>query len=201
MFITSVQHIQTWKGKKIMSCITLQLSFFHKNVLYQKLSLSFTFPYFSPPQADQKYFLPWFLPLDRLISHHSLSKYTLSYCHIPGAESRFQSFYLVIKHTKYRVIHAIRSYLERAFQVVLMVKNLPANAGDHRRHRFDPWVGKIPWSRNQQPTPTFLPGESHGQRSLLGYSPGGHRRVGHDWVIEHRKHIRQGGKDICQELC
>ena len=34
---------------------------------------------------------------------------------------------------------------------------------------FDPWVGKIPWSRKWQPTP-FLPGEFHGQRSLAGYS-------------------------------
>ena len=41
----------------------------------------------------------------------------------------------------------------------------------HRRHKFDPWVRKIPWRRAQQPTPAFLPGESHGQRSLLGYSP------------------------------
>ena len=43
-----------------------------------------------------------------------------------------------------------------------------------RRHkicRFSPWVGKIPWRRKWQPTPIFLPGESHGQRSLLGYSP------------------------------
>ena len=36
---------------------------------------------------------------------------------------------------------------------------------------FDPWVGKIPWRREWQPTPVFLPGESHGQRSLVGYSP------------------------------
>ena len=40
----------------------------------------------------------------------------------------------------------------------------------HRRCRFDPWVGKIPWRRKQQPAPVFLPGESHGQRSLAGYS-------------------------------
>ena len=39
--------------------------------------------------------------------------------------------------------------------------------------RFDPWVGKIPWSRAWQPTPVFLPGDSHGQRSLAGYSPWG----------------------------
>ena len=45
-----------------------------------------------------------------------------------------------------------------------VVKNPPANA---RRHRFDPWVGKIPWRREWQPTPVFLPGESYGQRSLV----------------------------------
>ena len=36
---------------------------------------------------------------------------------------------------------------------------------------FNPWVGKIPWRRKWQPTPVFLPGESHGQRSLAGYAP------------------------------
>ena len=46
--------------------------------------------------------------------------------------------------------------------------------GDAMRCRFDPWVRKIPWRRAWQPTPVFLPGESHGQRSLAGYSPWGH---------------------------
>ena len=36
---------------------------------------------------------------------------------------------------------------------------------------FNPWVRKIPWRRKWQPTPVFLPGEPHGQRSLVGYSP------------------------------
>ena len=40
-----------------------------------------------------------------------------------------------------------------------------------RRPRFNPWVRKIPWRREWQPTPIFLPGESHGQQSLVGYSP------------------------------
>ena len=40
-----------------------------------------------------------------------------------------------------------------------------------RSCRINPWVGKIPWRRAQQPTPLFLPGESHGQRSLAGHSP------------------------------
>ena len=54
--------------------------------------------------------------------------------------------------------------------MALVVKNLPANIGDIKRVRFDPWIGKIPWRRAQQPTPVFLPGESPGQRSLVGYS-------------------------------
>ena len=40
-----------------------------------------------------------------------------------------------------------------------------------RRLGFDPWIGRIPWRRKWQPTPVFLPGKSHGQRSLEGYSP------------------------------
>ena len=80
-----------------------------------------------------------------------------------------------------------------ASQVALVVKNPPANAGDRRRG-FNPWVGKISWKRpgprtpveetgdagsflsgEVAPTPVFLPGESHGQRSLAGYSPWGHK--------------------------
>ena len=44
-----------------------------------------------------------------------------------------------------------------------------------RRLEFDPWVRKIPWNRKWQPTPVFLPGKLHGQRSLAGYSPWGCR--------------------------
>ena len=40
----------------------------------------------------------------------------------------------------------------------------------HRRCRLDPWVGKIPWRRAWPPTPVFLPGEFHGQRSLVAYT-------------------------------
>ena len=53
-----------------------------------------------------------------------------------------------------------------ASQVAPVVKNLPANAGD--LELFNPWVRKIPSRRKWQPTPAFLPGISHGQRS---YSP------------------------------
>ena len=52
-----------------------------------------------------------------------------------------------------------------------MVKNLPAVPGT----RFYPWARKMPWRRAWQPTPVFLPGEFHGQRSLVGHNPWGHR--------------------------
>ena len=63
--------------------------------------------------------------------------------------------------------------------VAQRVKNLPA--------MLETWVQslgwKIPWRREWLPTPVFLPGEFHGQRSLAGYSPWGCKEVGHDWEI------------------
>ena len=47
--------------------------------------------------------------------------------------------------------------------MALVLKNVPANVGGIRDVEFDPWVKKIPWRRACQPTPVFLPGESHGQ--------------------------------------
>ena len=44
-----------------------------------------------------------------------------------------------------------------------------------RRFGFNPWVRKIPWRRKRQPTPVFLPAEFHGQKSLVGCSPWGHK--------------------------
>ena len=56
-----------------------------------------------------------------------------------------------------------------------VIKNPPANAGDiGDSGSFNPWVEMIPWRRKWHPTPVFLPRESHGQRSLAGYSPWDH---------------------------
>ena len=60
-------------------------------------------------------------------------------------------------------------------QLALVVKNLPANAGDAGDPDLIPGWGRFPWRRAWQPTPVFLPGEPHGQRSLVGYSPWGCR--------------------------
>ena len=53
-----------------------------------------------------------------------------------------------------------------------MVKNMLANIGDTGD---DLWVEKIPWRKKWKTTPVFLPGESHKQRILVGYSPWGHK--------------------------
>ena len=63
-------------------------------------------------------------------------------------------------------------------------KELTCQCRRHERHRFDPWVWKIPWRRAWQLTPVFLPGESQGQKSLGGYSPSS-CRVGMTEVTEH----------------
>ena len=57
-----------------------------------------------------------------------------------------------------------------------MVKKIQLPMKRHKRHGFDPWVRKMPWSRKQQPTPVFwkiMLGKFHGQRNLVGYSPQG----------------------------
>ena len=62
-----------------------------------------------------------------------------------------------------------------------------------RRHGFNPCFGKIPWRRTWPTAPVFLPGESHGQRSLEGYSPWGHR-VRHDLATKQQQQVRIGCK-------
>ena len=54
-------------------------------------------------------------------------------------------------------------------------KESPCQCMRCRGHDFDPWVRKIPWKRKWQPAPVFLPGKFHGERSLVGYGPRGHK--------------------------
>ena len=83
----------------------------------------------------------------------------------------------VVPSSEFSVLTACHSLNEATAKARgLDCKEPACNAGEPR---FGPWVGKIPWRRERQPTPAFVPGESHGQRNLAGYSPWGHR-VGHD---------------------
>ena len=75
--------------------------------------------------------------------------------------------------------------MSEASQVALVVKKLPSNAGSIKD--FHVWFGKISWRRKWQPTPIFLPGESHEQRSLVGYGPWGHKESVTTEVTAHTK--------------
>ena len=59
----------------------------------------------------------------------------------------------------------------------LSIKRICLQCRGHRRHGFDPWVGKIPCRSKWQPTPVFLPGKSHGQRHLVGCSLWGRKEL------------------------
>ena len=69
---------------------------------------------------------------------------------------------------KYKQYKIMKQNYAREFPGGSVVKNSPLKAGD----RFDPWVRRIPWRKKWLPTPGFLPGKSHGQRRLVGYSSG-----------------------------
>ena len=74
---------------------------------------------------------------------------------------------------------------EWVFKVAQMVKNPPAIQ--------ETWVGKIPWRMAWQPTSVFFPGQSHGQRSLVGYSPRGHKKSDiTERLITHSIKVKRG---------
>ena len=59
------------------------------------------------------------------------------------------------------------------------------------RPGFDPWVGKIPWSMEWLPILVYLPGESLGQRSLVGLQSMGSQRIRHNWMTNTHIHLKQ----------
>ena len=89
---------------------------------------------------------------------------------------------------QFSLLVVTRSFLRGLPQVVLVVKNLPANAGNMKSRWFDPCVGKIPWKKKWQPTSVFLPEEFHGQNSLVCYSPWV-AKSWHNWNDLARIHI------------
>ena len=76
----------------------------------------------------------------------------------------------------------------RGFPGDSLIKNPPCRRC--KIHGFHPWVGKTSWWRAWQPTPVFLPGKFHGQRSLVGYGP---------WGLSSHTHTR-GGRDSSLSL-
>ena len=74
-------------------------------------------------------------------------------------------------------------HLEGILKIVNTDRGFPGKepACQCRRRGFDSWLRKVPWRRKWQPTPVFLPGESHGQRTLAGYSPWGRKELNMTW--------------------
>ena len=103
-----------------------------------------------------------------------LSFYTPLYWHFTNYYTPFTNLLIILTlFTKYDFVLWISifgTYIER-----YLLFGLPWGLSGKestcqcRRRGFDPWIGKLPWSRKWQPTPGFLPGKSHGQRSLEGY--------------------------------
>ena len=84
-----------------------------------------------------------------------------------------------------------------ASQVVLAEKNPPANAEDVRDAGWIPGSGRFPWRWAWQPTPVFLPGESHGQRSLVGYGAWGRKESDtKNGVAKSRTQLKQLSKHM-----
>ena len=75
--------------------------------------------------------------------------------------------------------------------LILCTVNWPSNAEDIKRHVFDPWVGKIPWRKALATHPVFLPGESSGQTSLVGYSPHSGKELNMTEAPQHTQMYRE----------
>ena len=89
-------------------------------------------------------------------------------------------------------------WLPRSPPISLCTWHLKCSSSDGRvcpqwgRPRFDPWVRKVPWRRKGQPTLVFLPGKSHGQRSLVGYTPQGRKELDVTEQLTHtHKHFKK----------
>ena len=103
--------------------------------------------------------------------------------HIPSFSSRFLQLFLwtfVRSVLKWRAEHCLAPRFLPCGSPDTYLEVLPrwhrgkestCQCRRFKRHGFDSWVGKMPWSRKWQPTPLFLPGKSHGQRSLADCSP------------------------------
>ena len=87
------------------------------------------------------------------------------------------SFSMGLPHCRETLYHPSHqeSQCERTINGLLWWLSSKESACRCRRHEFNPWVRKIPWNRKWQPTPVFLPGKSHGERSLVDYSPWHHK--------------------------
>ena len=102
------------------------------------------------------------------------SQYARDWSQTGALDSAFTGMPVVNKVNK-ESHHLERREIRRGFPSGASGREPACQCRRCKRHGFNPWVGKIPWKRAQQSTPVFLPGEFHGQRNLVGYSPWGRK--------------------------
>ena len=124
--------------------------------------------------------VPWtrFQRCGHTASRYDAEGWTRELGRIPGKARTLEQHSRQQKN-KTRNNQALRVPITKDYACVRasLVAQLVKNRLQCRRPGFNPWVGKIPWKREWLPTPVFLPGEFHGQRSLVGYSPWGHKEA------------------------
>ena len=88
--------------------------------------------------------------------------------------------------------------------VLLKVIGVGSLVAASARRGFSPWIRKIPWKRKWQPTPVCLPGKSHRQRSLVSYSPWGHKESDMTEQLSTHRHMHSsscGWKSLTLPSC
>ena len=109
------------------------------------------------------------------ISMHILISFLISFKKLVWCGSFLKSLLNLLKYCFCFVLDFWTQGMWEGFPGGAIGKDSTCQFGSHRRHRFDPWVRKIPWSRKWQLALVFLPRKLHGQRRLVGYSPWSHR--------------------------
>ena len=123
------------------------------------------------------------------LHHHLQSSYLTKLSLYPGNSSSSSSPPPALAPTLYIFLwiqlpkYSASPQGDRGFPSGSVGKNLPVT----QETQFDPWIRKIPWRRKWPPTPVFSPRESHGQRSLVGYSPWGHTESDTTEVTDHAR--------------
>ena len=135
--------------------------------------------------AIGKYCVP--SPLLMLVKFFYISDLNIHQISIHLLIPSFNYFY---RQVLWFVNHHHHHWIYRGFPGGISGKELACQCRWLKRCIFYPWVENIPWRRARQPTPVFLSGESHGQWSLVGYSPKGHRQTGLKWLSTHALNIQ-----------
>ena len=112
--------------------------------------------------------------INRILSYSACPSraWLLSLCAVPLQVSHGKVVTPCTDTSTHLLLHL---WMDKGFPGGASGKEPACQCRRHRRCRFHLWIRKIPWKRAWQPTPVFLPGESHGQRSVVGYSPQGRR--------------------------